>query len=116
MIRKAKAVWRGNKRAGDGDLRTDSGTFEEIYYSFTMRFGNQGGTNTEGLIAAARAGCSTKGLAFLAAGGELHANRCQYRVGRFSGPGKLGLWYQRSAPPLRAKVPNLAKAAAAEFT
>ena len=29
MIRKAKAVWRGTGRAGNGDLSTDSGVLDE---------------------------------------------------------------------------------------
>ena len=30
MIRKAKAVWRGTGREGDGDLTSDSGVLSEM--------------------------------------------------------------------------------------
>ena len=64
MIRKAKAVWRGTGRDGDGDLTTDSGVLHETPYSFKTRFENEKGTNPEELIAAAHAGCFTMALAF----------------------------------------------------
>src|SRR5438309_2705839 len=64
MIRKAKAVWRGTGRAGNGNLSSDSGVLAETPYSFKTRFENEKGTNPEELIAAAHAGCFTMALAF----------------------------------------------------
>src|SRR6202163_3364508 len=64
MIRKARAVWRGSGRAGNGDLSTDSGVLANTPYSFRTRFENDQGTNPEELIAAAHAGCFTMALAF----------------------------------------------------
>src|ERR1700756_2203675 len=64
MIRKAKAVWRGTGRDGDGDLSTDSGVLAQTPYSYRTRFENEKGTNPEELIAAAHAGCFTMALAF----------------------------------------------------
>lgn len=64
MIRKAKAVWRGTGRAGNGTLSTDSGVLADTPYSFKTRFENEKGTNPEELIAAAHAGCFTMALAF----------------------------------------------------
>ena len=64
MIRKAKAVWRGTGRDGNGDLSTDSGVLAKTPYSFRTRFENEKGTNPEELIAAAHAGCFTMALAF----------------------------------------------------
>ena len=64
MIRKAKAVWRGTGREGDGDITSDSGVLSETPYSFKTRFENEKGTNPEELIAAAHAGCFTMALAF----------------------------------------------------
>ena len=52
MIRKAKAVWRGTGRAGNGNLSTDSGVLANTPYSFRTRFENENGTNPEELIAA----------------------------------------------------------------
>src|SRR5271170_6134811 len=63
MIRKARAVWIGTRRAGYGDLTTDSGVLNRTPYSFRTRFGNEKGTNPEELIAAAHAGCFTMALA-----------------------------------------------------
>jgi OsmC subfamily peroxiredoxin len=64
MIRKARAVWRGNGRAGNGALSSDSGVLANTPYSFRTRFENEKGTNPEELIAAAHAGCFTMALAF----------------------------------------------------
>src|ERR1700745_3756039 len=64
MIRKAKAVWHGTGRAGNGNLTTDSGVLAETPYSFKTRFESEKGTNPEELIAAAHAGCFTMALAF----------------------------------------------------
>lgn len=64
MIRKARAVWRGTGKEGDGDLTTDSGVLSQTPYSFKTRFENEKGTNPEELIAAAHAGCFTMALAF----------------------------------------------------
>ena len=70
MIRKAKAVWRGTGRAGDGDITTESGVMSQTPYSFKTRFENEKGTNPEELIAAAHAGCFTMAFsAFLGAAG-----------------------------------------------
>ena len=54
MIRKAKAVWRGTGRAGNGHLSTASGVLAQTRYSFKTRFENEKGTNPEELIAAAQ--------------------------------------------------------------
>ena len=64
MIRKARAVWRGTGKDGDGDLTTDSGVLSQTPYSYKTRFENEKGTNPEELIAAAHAGCFTMALAF----------------------------------------------------
>jgi len=54
MIRRAKAVWRGTGRAGNGHLSTDSGVLAETPYSYKTRFENEKGTKPEELIVAAR--------------------------------------------------------------
>ena len=66
MIRKAKAVWHGTGRAGNGTLSTDSGVLDNTPYSFKTRFENEKGTNPEELIAAAHAGCFTMARSALA--------------------------------------------------
>jgi osmotically inducible protein OsmC len=76
MIRRAKAVWRGTGRAGNGSLSTDSGVLADTPYSFRTRFENEKGTNPEELIAAAHAGCFTMALAFgLQAAGFIEPDR-----------------------------------------
>ena len=54
MIRRAKAVWRGTGRAGNGHLSSDSGVLADTPYSYKTRFENEKGTNPEELIAAAQ--------------------------------------------------------------
>jgi len=62
MIRKARAIWRGTGRAGNGNLSTDSGVLAQTPYSFKTRFENEKGTNPEELIAAAHAACFSMAL------------------------------------------------------
>ena len=107
MIRKAKAVWHGTGRAGNGNLSTDSGVLSNTPYSFKTRFENEKGTNPEELIAAAHAGCFTMALAFgLQAGGFTPAELSTEAAVTLEPEGK-GFRISRSALTLRAKVPNL---------
>src|SRR5260370_41554880 len=64
MIRRARAMWHGTGRAGNGSLLGDSGVLADTPYSFRTRFENDKRTNPEELIAAAHAGCFTMALAF----------------------------------------------------
>src|SRR5437016_5864984 len=57
MKRKASAIWRGDLKAGKGNISTESGTLKDAQYSFSTRFETGIGTNPEELIAAAHAGC-----------------------------------------------------------
>ncbi len=57
MKRKAKAVWTGGLKDGQGSLSTESGVLRDTQYSFGTRFEQGQGTNPEELIAAAHAGC-----------------------------------------------------------
>ena len=59
--RTSKAVWKGDLKAGKGEVALGSGTFEG-QYSFTSRFEEGKGTNPEELIAAAHAGCFSMAL------------------------------------------------------
>ena len=110
MIRKAKAVWRGTGRDGNGDLSTDSGVLAKTPYSFRTRFENEKGTNPEELIAAAHAGCFTMALAFqLQAAGYTPAELSTEAAVSLDPDGK-GFRISRSALTLRASVPNLDEA------
>ena len=107
MIRKAKAVWRGTGRAGNGDLSTDSGTLSKTPYSFRTRFENEKGTNPEELIAAAHAGCFTMALAFqLQSAGFTPTELSTEAAVSLDSEGS-GFRITRSALTLRATVPNL---------
>jgi lipoyl-dependent peroxiredoxin len=107
MIRKAKAVWRGSGRAGNGDLSTDSGVLSQTPYSFKTRFENEKGTNPEELIAAAHAGCFTMALAFRLQGAGFTPTELATEAAVTLVQEGEGFRISRSALTLRAKVPNL---------
>src|SRR5436309_3078928 len=107
MIRKAKAVWRGTGRAGNGHLSTDSGVLAETPYSFKTRFENEKGTNPEELIAAAHAGCFTMALAFGLQGAGFTPTELSTEAAVTLEQEGKGFRIRRSALSLRAKVPSL---------
>src|SRR3984957_10599986 len=107
MIRKARAVWRGNGRSGNGDLSSDSGVLDKTPYSFKTRFENEKGTNPEELIAAAHAGCFTMALAFRLQTAGYTAMELSTESAVSLDPEGKGFRISRSALTLRAKVPNL---------
>ncbi|MBS0489236.1 OsmC family protein [Phenylobacterium sp.] len=107
MIRKARAVWRGTGRDGDGDLTTDSGALSATPYSFKTRFEDTPGTNPEELIAAAHAGCFTMQLAFLIQRAGLAAEELSTEAAVSLVPDGEGFRIDRSALTLQAKVPGI---------
>jgi osmotically inducible protein OsmC len=115
MIRKAKAVWRGTGRAGNGNLSTDSGVLSDTPYSFRTRFENEKGTNPEELIAAAHAGCFTMALAFQLQGAGFTPTELSTEAAVSLEPEGQGFRITRSALTLRANVPNLDPAAFAKM-
>jgi osmotically inducible protein OsmC len=115
MIRKARAVWHGTGRAGDGHLSSDSGVLADTPYSFRTRFENEKGTNPEELVAAAHAGCFTMALAFgLQAGGFTPTELSTEAAVTLDQDGQ-SFRISRSALTLRARVPNLDEAAFARI-
>ena len=62
MKRTASAVWNGSLKEGKGVISSQSGVLTDTPYSFSMRFGEERGTNPEELIAAAHAGCFSMAL------------------------------------------------------
>jgi lipoyl-dependent peroxiredoxin len=110
MIRKAKAIWHGTGRAGDGNLTTDSGVLDNTPYSFKTRFENEKGTNPEELIAAAHAGSFTMALAFQLQGAGFTPTELATDAAVSLDPEGQGFRISRSALTLRAKVPNLDQA------
>ena len=111
MIRKAKAVWRGTGRAGNGDLSTDSGVLAQTPYSFRTRFENEKGTNPEELIAAAHAGCFTMALAFQLQSAGYTPTELRTEAAVTLEQEGQGFRISRSALTLRAQVTNLDEAA-----
>jgi lipoyl-dependent peroxiredoxin len=107
MIRKAKAVWRGTGRAGNGDPSTDSGVLAKTPYSFKTRFENEKGTNPEELIAAAYAGCFTMALAVQLQGAGDTPTELSTEAAVSLDPEGQGFRISSSALTLRANVPNL---------
>ena len=110
MIRRAKAVWRGTGRSGNGHLSTDSGVLAETPYSYKTRFENEKGTNPEELIAAAHAGCFTMALAFQLQGAGYTPTELTTEAAVDLEPEGQGFRITRSALTLRASVPNLNEA------
>ena len=106
-IRKAKAVWQGTGREGNGHLFTDSGVLAETPYSFKTRFENEKGTNPEELLAAAHAGCFTMALAFRLQRAGYTPTELNTEAAVTLEPEGQGFRITRSALTLRAKVPNL---------
>jgi osmotically inducible protein OsmC len=115
VIRRAKAVWRGTGRAGNGDLSTDSGVLAKTPYSFKTRFENERGTNPEELIAAAHAGCFTMALAFMLQAAGYTPTELSTEAAVSLDPDGPGFRISRSALTLRASVPNLDQAAFARL-
>jgi osmotically inducible protein OsmC len=111
MVRKAKAVWRGTGRAGNGDISTDSGVLAKTPYSFKTRFENEKGTNPEELIAAAHAGCFTMALAFQLQAAGFTPTELATEAAVTLDPEGQGFRITRSALTLRATVPGIDEAA-----
>lgn len=63
MDRKATATWKGDIKAGNGIISTQSLALDDKQYSFKSRFDTGTGTNPEELIAAAHAGCFSMAFA-----------------------------------------------------
>lgn len=63
IIREGAAAWQGDLRTGKGIISTQSGTLDEVSYSFGTRFEDKPGTNPEELIASAHAACYCMALA-----------------------------------------------------
>jgi osmotically inducible protein OsmC len=115
MIRKAKAVWRGTGRDGDGDLSTDSGVLHETPYSYRTRFENEKGTNPEELLAAAHAGCFTMALAFQLQTAGYTPTELSTEAAVSLDPDGAGFRISRSALTLCAQVPGLDEATFAQL-
>ena len=110
MIRKARAVWRGTGKDGNGRLSTDSGVLSDTAYSFKTRFESEKGTNPEELIAAAHAGCFAMALAFQLQTAGYNPSELDASAAVSLDKDGQGFRITRSALTLRAQVPGIDKA------
>jgi osmotically inducible protein OsmC len=110
MIRKAKAVWYGDGRTGQGNLSSESGVLAETPYSYKTRFENEKGTNPEELLAAAHAGCFTMALAFQLQAKGYEPTELNTEAAVSLDPDGQGFKITHSALTLRASVPGLDEA------
>ena len=109
-VRKAKAVWRGTGKDGEGQLSADSGVLSSTPYSFKTRFENERGTNPEELIAAAHAGCFTMALAFQLQGAGFTPTELSTEAAVSLDKEGEGFRITKSALTLRAQVPGIDRA------
>src|SRR5690348_17261236 len=65
MKRTSTAVWNGSGKDGSGKLSSQSSALNQMQYSYKSRFEEGTGTNPEGLIGAAHAGCFSMKLSFV---------------------------------------------------
>ena len=110
MNRKARAVWQGTGRDGNGHLSTDSGVLSSTPYSFKTRFENEKGTNPEELIAAAHAGCFTMALAFQIQGAGFTPTELATEAAVSLDKEGEGFKISKSVLTLDAKVPGIDRA------
>ena len=110
MIRKARAVWRGTGKDGNGRLSTDSGVLSDTPYSFKTRFESEKGTNPEELIAAAHAGCFAMALAFQLQTAGFNPTELAVSAAVSLDKEGQGFRITRSALTLRAQVPGIDQA------
>jgi lipoyl-dependent peroxiredoxin len=61
--RRAHAIWRGDLKAGKGEISNTSGVLKGTPYTFATRFESRPGTNPEELIASAHAACFSMAFA-----------------------------------------------------
>ena len=115
MIRKAKAIWRGTGRAGNGNLSTDSGVLAQTPYSYKTRFENEKGTNPEELIAAAHAGCFTMALAFGLQGAGITPESLETTATITLDVSGAAPTITQSALVLKAKIPGITNEKFQEF-
>ena len=109
-VKKAKAVWQGTGKDGEGRLTSESGVLSDTAYSFKTRFEDEKGTNPEELIAAAHAGCFAMALAFALQKAGLEPNTLTVDSAVSLDPDGDGFKVSKSALTLVADVPGIDRA------
>lgn len=116
--RNASAQWEGGLQGGKGSFEGESGAIGGSY-SFGSRFGDQGGTNPEELLAAAEAACYSMALAAGLEKAGTPATRVQTRAACTIEKQGEGFKITTMRLKVRAQVPGIdaeAFRAAAEAT
>ena len=108
--KKAKAVWMGNLKDGNGKIEFANGTVCQKY-SFASRFEDGAGTNPEELLAAAHAGCFSMALSaalsdagFVPDSVETEANAVLTRDGDGFKIASVHLYTRAQVPNIDAKL------------
>ncbi|MGE0786403.1 MAG: OsmC family protein [Sandaracinaceae bacterium] len=110
MIRKSKAVWRGDGQSGQGALSMQSGVFQDQPYSFQTRFVSEdgkAGTNPEELLAAAHAGCFAMALSFALTRAGHPPEQLDVTAAVSLDKGESGFSITKIALDLEARVPGI---------
>ncbi len=108
-LRTAKAVWNGDLRGGDGQMRFGGGAFEGAY-SFESRFEEGEGTNPEELIAAAHAGCFSMAFSGALGGAGYDPERVSTEARVSLVKGDDGFFINRIQLVTQASVPGIDEA------
>lgn len=109
-VKKAKALWKGTGKDGEGRLTSKSGVLDNTAYSFKTRFENEKGTNPEELVAAAHAGCFAMALAFALQKAGLTPTSLEVDAAVSLDPDGGGFKVSKSALTLVADIPGIDKA------
>src|SRR5699024_8954377 len=104
---KAKAVWNGTVKEGNGKLTTNSKVLDASQYSFKTRFEDGKGTNPDELIAASHAGCFAMAFSLMLGENGFTPDTIDVEAEVTMNPDKLEL--TDSHLILNATVPNIEK-------
>lgn len=108
MKRKAKAVWNGSLKEGEGKITTQSKVLNNSKYCFNSRFGDGKSTNPDELLAAAHAGCFAMALSLILGEAGFTADSLEVTSVVTMDADKLEL--TGSHLTLKAKIPNIGQA------
>jgi osmotically inducible protein OsmC len=104
--RTANAIWKGDLKAGQGELSLGSGAFSGKY-SFTSRFEDGKGTNPEELIGAAHAGCFSMALSAELSKAGYTVNEIQTEAQVSMEKGEAGFAISKIKLISKARIPDI---------
>jgi osmotically inducible protein OsmC len=110
LIRKGRAIWKGDLKRGTGNVSSESGAFTDKRYSFSTRFENEPGTNPEELIASAHAACYSMAFAAYLSEKDIHVESIETQAEITLAPKEGGGFeITRMKLHVHGKVPGLDK-------